>query len=260
MAQFDIKNAVCNRNEEQEDIENIVDDYWNISNSAFKQQFLLIVNEDDLRKIQIQQWFETDDHGLFQFIRQRSSLIANVYSLKMEQDFWKNYNMNTQIEALWLSKMSKSMINMTYISEIFLRTQHDMNQHLKIIEKRLKQAIEKLTERLLEEQEEEIFLKLPNTQQMKGFILAIIIRFIRQNQQQLRTKYNEKHSQLMLIVDDIRIVKAFNDFKPTLLQVLLFFFSIKSIFIYFSLTDEFGPNDLANNDSSRTNKEQNKKF
>jgi len=143
--------------------------------------------------------------------------------LKIEQDFWKNYNMITQVEALWLSKMSKSIIHINYINETFFETQCDMKKQLKNIEKQFKKAIEKLTQHMLEEQA--LCAKFSDVN-MRNFILAVIIRFIRKNQQQLRMKYEEKHTQLMLIVNDIHLVKEFYDLKPNFLQVLLFFHSI----------------------------------
>ena len=195
----------------------IVNDYWNISDSEFQERILTFIDNDIDRKNKIQQWLETD-HLLLQFIRQRSCLMAKVYSLKTEQDFWKTYNRNTQGEVDWLlSKMSKWMIKMNYISESFFKTQHDMKNRLKTIERQLIKAIEKLHQHMLHEQ----VCKLSPID--INFIFTTIIGYVRHNQQQLRIEYEQKLTHLMIIVNDIRLVKEFYDLKPNFLQVLLSF-------------------------------------
>ena len=194
--------------------EKIVVDYWNISNSEFKQRLRAIVQDDLQRKTKIQHWLETDDEVL-QFVRQRSCLIANVYSLKMEQDFWKTYHNNTQIEVHWLSKMSETMLKCNNISDKFIKTQNYMNKHLKIIESQLQQAIQKLNEHLQQQ-----VLKLSSIDM--SLLTAVTIVFVRQDQSQLCKKYEEKNSELMLNVNDIRLVKEFYDLKPNDVQVSSF--------------------------------------
>ena len=171
----------------------------------------MFLDNDIDRKNKIQQWLETD-HLLLQFVRQRSCLMAKVYSLKIEQDFWKTYNRNTQVETDWLlSKMSKEMIKMYYINENFFKTQQDMKNRFKTIERQLTKAIEKLHQHMLHEQ----VCKLSPIDM--NFILTIIIAFARHNQQQLRIEYEEKLTHLMIIVNDIRFVKEFYDLKPNFL-------------------------------------------
>ena len=189
-------------------------DYWNISDSEFKQRLRAIVEDDLQRKTKIQHWLETDDEVL-QFVRQRSCLIANVYSLKMEQDFWKTYHNNTQIEVHWLSKMSETMLKCNNISDKFIKTQNYMNKHLKIIESQLQQAIQKLNEHLQQQ-----VLKLSSIDM--SLLTAVTIVFVRQDQSQLCKKYEEKNSELMLNVNDIRLVKEFYDLKPNDVQVSSF--------------------------------------
>ena len=198
--------------------EKIVVDYWNISDSEFKQRLRAIVEDDLQRKTKIQHWLETDDEVL-QFVRQRSCLIANVYSLKMEQDFWKTYHNNTQIEVHWLSKMSETMLKYNNISETFVKTQNYMNKHLKIIESQLQQAIQKLNEHLQEQQQQQV-LKLSTIDM--SLITPVTIAFVRQDQSQLCKKYEETNSELMLYVNDIRLVEEFYDLKPNNVQVSSF--------------------------------------
>ena len=136
----------------------------------------------------------------------------------MEQDFWKTYNNNTQIEVHWLSKMSETMLKCNNISETFLKTQNCMNKHLKIIENRLQQAVQKLNEHLQEQQQ----VSKLSTIDMR-LLTAVTIAFVRQDQSQLCKKYEEKNSELMLNVNDIRLVKEFYDLKPNDVQVSSFF-------------------------------------
>ncbi|CAF1558968.1 unnamed protein product [Adineta steineri] len=111
-----------NDKKNEEDREAIAVDYWNMSDAEFKQRLLTSVKNDIHRKAKIQQWLEVDP-TLLQLGRQYSYLIANVYALKMEQDFWKTYQGHTRIEALWLSQMSKPMLKRNNISEAFFKTE-----------------------------------------------------------------------------------------------------------------------------------------
>ncbi|CAF1427995.1 unnamed protein product [Adineta steineri] len=183
-----------NDKKNEEDTEVIAIDYWNMSDAEFKQRLLTSVKNDIHRKAKIQQWLEVDPN-LSQLGRQYSYLIANVYSLKMEQDFWKTYQGHTRIEALWLSKMSKPILKRNNISEAFFKTENFMNHHLKTIEKRSRKAIAKLDEHLQKQEEGQLF-KLSTIN--KSLFSAAIIALVRQDQSPLHKKYEEQTSELML--------------------------------------------------------------
>ena len=196
-----------------------------MSDFEFKQRLLTIVNNDLHRKDQIQQLFNANN-ALTEIGRQRSCLISNIYSTKIEQDFWKSYQTETRIEFLWLSKMNESMLESNNISKEFLKNQRSMSQNLKYIEKRLPKNLKKLDDRLQEREEEEEFLQLSTAD--KSLLTATILALVRQDQPKLRNKYEKKHSQLMLNVNDIRLVKQFYDLKPDEMQLSLLFLLLKS--------------------------------
>ncbi|CAF3554050.1 unnamed protein product [Adineta steineri] len=157
----------------------------------------------------IQQWLEVD-HTLSQIYRQHGYSITSVYSLIMEQDFWKTYQSHTHVEALWISNMSKAMLEYHSISVVFFNLENFMNQQLEIIEKQLHEAFVILTE-YLQEEEEQIF---KSSTIDTNLLTATSIALVRQDQSPLHKKYEELTFQLILNVNDIRLVKEFYDLKP----------------------------------------------
>ncbi|CAF1530694.1 unnamed protein product, partial [Adineta steineri] len=116
-------------------------------------RFLVSIENKRYCIAKIRQWLEVD-HTLSEIYRQHGYSIASVYSLIMEQDFWITYQSHTHVEVLWLSNMSKAMLEYHSISRVFFKIENFMNQQLKIIEKQLHEAFIILADYLQKEEEE----------------------------------------------------------------------------------------------------------
>ncbi|UJR12882.1 hypothetical protein I4U23_017056 [Adineta vaga] len=168
--------------------------YWNMSDSEFKQRLLTAVNNDLHRKAKIQQLLEVNP-GLLQLGRRRRCWITTVYSLKVEEDFWKTYQTHTCVEVLWLSKMKESMLKLNNISKEILKTKRT-DQRLRHIEKRLQKALRTLNEGLQQQKEEEQFLQLSTADQT--LLTAAISALCKENMIGQLNEVFDLHLQLLI--------------------------------------------------------------
>ncbi|CAF1489917.1 unnamed protein product [Adineta steineri] len=166
----------------------------------------------------IRQWLEVD-HTLSEIYRQHGYSIASVYSLIMEQDFWITYQSHTHVEVLWLSNMSKAMLEYHSISRVFFKIENFMNQQLKIIEKQLHEAFIILAEYLQKEEEEKDQIFKSSTIDT-SLLIATTIALVRHDQSPLHKKYEELTFQLILNVNDIRLVREFYGLNPDEVQII----------------------------------------
>ena len=174
---------------------------------------------DDNRHMKVKQWLETDV-TILQAARQQACLMAEIHFLKMEQDLWQTYHNVTRPEILWLSSMAKSEMKRNRISLTFFKTEEYLKKHLKIIEQKFKTAIYQLVQYLEQQtQHSHPLSDLPLSIIDRTLLSASIIEFVRDDRRRLREQLEEKGKLLMLIANDVRLVKAFYDLKPTAEQV-----------------------------------------
>lgn len=172
--------------------------FLSVPDAVFKQQLLAEVQSD---RTTIERWLETE--AMLQFARRSACLTSDVCYWKAEQDFWELYMTTAIAEANWLSQLPKNM-----------------QKRQKAIRNKLAVAVSQLNEHL----QQSVPSVLESSEPMNDTVnnlSAAVLSLVHNGQQRLRDEFKRKEATLKSDINDIRLIRAFWELRPTQEQVRL---------------------------------------
>ena len=177
----------------------IVPDYLKVPDYAFKRMLSAALEGGET----IVQLLDTPEK--LQYARLYAQLVNDICFLKLKQEHYEQYYQVVHGAGVWSSALSKEVIREHHLHRIQFITQGNMARRRQSITQALKQAEEALEQH-----------KQPTMPHSSPVILA----FVRKGQQKLSAEFKRKILLLQWDANDIQLVQAFYELKPTEEQVL----------------------------------------
>jgi hypothetical protein len=139
------------------------------------------------------------------YARVYAQLVNDICFLKLKQDYYEQYYQVVCNERVRSSALAKEVIKKNHLHRIEFITQDNMERRRQKIIESIKRA-----EEALEQHQQSTMLHLS----------AVILAFVRKGQHKLSAEFKRKILLLQYDVNDVQLVQAFYELKPTDTQVL----------------------------------------
>ena len=174
-------------------------DYLKVPDYAFKKMLSVALEGGEA----IVQFLDSPEK--LQYARHYAQLVNDICFLKLKQNYYEQYYRVVHDAGVWSSALSKEVIKKHHLHRIEFITAENMERRRQTITESLERAEEALEQH-----------KQPTMPNLSPVILA----FVRKGQQKLSAEFKRKILLVQWDANDIRLVQAFYELKPTADQVL----------------------------------------
>ena len=174
-------------------------DYLKVPDYAFK-KMLSTALEGGERVVQ-----SLDTLDKLQYARDYAQRVNDICFLKLKQDYYEQYYQVVHNARVWSTPLSKEVIKKNHLHRMEFITQDNMERRRQSITEALKRAEEGLEH---------------HKQSTISHLSPLVLAFVRKGQQKLSADFKRKILLLQRDANDVQLVQAFYELKPTDAQVL----------------------------------------
>ncbi len=146
-----------------------------------------------------------------QYARLYAQLVNDICFLKLKQEHYEQYYHVVHDAGVWSSGLSKEMIKENHLHRIECITAENMERRRQTMTEALK-----LAEEALDQHKQLGMNQTIDADQLSSMVFA----FVRKSQSKLSAEFKRKISLVQWDANDIQLVQAFYELKPTEDQVL----------------------------------------